>query len=211
MLRKANLSIKRLFDVFVSLMGIALCSPFWLIIVVLMKITMPGPIFFKQDRVGKDFKVFSVLKFRSMKVDKEAEKNFAVEKDKERITTLGKILRRTKLDETPQLINVWKGDMSLIGPRPNVQKRIDECPEHQKKRLSMRPGMTGLSQVRGNVLLSWPRRIEYDCEYVDRFSILLDIQILVSTVKVVLCGEDKYISENDLKYHKNPDYDRIRK
>ena len=83
MLRKANLSIKRLFDVFVSLMGIALCSPFWLIIVVLMKITMPGPIFFKQDRVGKDFKVFSVLKFRSMKVDKEAEKNFAVEKDKE--------------------------------------------------------------------------------------------------------------------------------
>lgn len=210
MVRKINFFIKRTFDIIMSSVGIVICLPFWIIIVIFMKLTMPGPIFFKQERVGKDFKVFSILKFRSMRVDKDAEKNFAVEKDKERITALGKILRRTKLDETPQLINVLLGDMSLIGPRPNVQKRIDECPENQNKRLSMRPGMTGLSQVRGNILLSWPRRIEYDCEYVDRFSVLLDIKILISTVKVVFFGEEKYISADDLKYYKNPDYDRIR-
>lgn len=211
MLRKINLLIKRIFDIVTSLIGIAVCCPFWIVIVILMKITMPGPILFKQERVGKQFKPFMVLKFRTMKVDMEAEKNFAVEKDKERITTLGKILRRTKLDETPQLINVLKGDMSLIGPRPNVKKRIEECPDNQEKRLSMRPGMTGLSQVRGNILLSWPRRIEYDCEYVDQFSVLLDIKIIFATIRVVLFGEEKYISASDLKYYKNPDYDRIRK
>ena len=172
---------------------------------------MPGPVFFKQDRVGKKFKVFSVLKFRTMRVDQDAEKNFKIEKDKERITFLGNILRRTKLDETPQLINVLKGDMSLVGPRPTVQQRVDEYPEYQRKRLSMRPGMTGLAQTRGNVLLSWPRRIQYDCEYVERFTVFLDLQILINTVGVILLGEEKYISEKDLSSYKNPVYDNVRK
>ena len=84
--------------------------------------------------------------------------------------------------------------MSLVGPRPTVQQRVDEYPEYQRKRLSMRPGMTGLAQTRGNVLLSWPRRIQYDCEYVERFTVFLDLQILINTVGVILLGEEKYIS-----------------
>lgn len=211
MMRKLNLLIKRFFDIIVSSIGIIICALFWLVIVILIKLLMPGPVFFKQDRVGKNFKIFSVLKFRTMKVDQDAETNFKIEKDKERITFLGNILRRTKLDETPQLINVLKGDMSLVGPRPTVQQRVDEYPEYQRKRLSMRPGMTGLAQIRGNVLLSWPRRIQYDCEYVERFTVFLDLQILINTVGVILWGEEKYISENDLSSYKNPVYDNVRK
>ena len=211
MMRKLNLLIKRFFDIIVSSIGIIICALFWLVIVILIKILMPGPVFFKQDRVGKKFKVFSVLKFRTMRVDQDAEKNSKIEKDKERITFLGNILRRTKLDETPQLINVLKGDMSLVGPRPTVQQRVDEYPEYQRKRLSMRPGMTGLAQTRGNVLLSWPRRIQYDCEYVERFTVFLDLQILINTVGVILLGEEKYISEKDLSSYKNPVYDNVRK
>lgn len=211
MMRKLNLLIKRFFDIIVSSIGIIICALFWLVILILIKILMPGPVFFKQDRVGKNFKIFSVLKFRTMKVDQDAEKNFKIEKDKERITFLGNILRRTKLDETPQLINVLKGDMSLVGPRPTVQQRVDEYPEYQRKRLSMRPGMTGLAQTRGNVLLSWPRRIQYDCEYVERFTVFLDLQILINTVGVILLGEEKYISEKDLSSYKNPVYDNVRK
>lgn len=211
MTRKQNLLVKRFFDIIISSIGIIICALFWFVIVILIKVLMPGPIFFKQDRIGKNFKIFSVLKFRTMKVDRDAEKNFKIEKDKERITFLGNILRRTKLDETPQLINVLKGDMSLVGPRPTVQQRVDEYPEHQKKRLSMRPGMTGLAQVRGNVLLSWSRRIQYDCEYVERFTVFLDLKILINTVGVILFGEEKYISENDLLRYKNPIYDNVRK
>ena len=211
MTRKLNLLVKRFFDIIISSIGIIICALFWFVIVILIKVLMPGPIFFKQDRIGKNFKIFSVLKFRTMKVDRDAEKNFKIEKDKERITFLGNILRRTKLDETPQLINVLKGDMSLVGPRPTVQQRVDEYPEHQKKRLSMRPGMTGLAQVRGTVLLSWSRRIQYDCEYVERFTVFLDLKILINTVGVILFGEEKYISENDLLRYKNPIYDNVRK
>lgn len=211
MVRNLNLLIKRFFDILISSIGIIICVPFWVVIVILIKVLMPGPVFFKQDRIGKKFRIFSVLKFRTMKVDKDAEKNFKIEKDKERMTFLGNILRRTKLDETPQMINVLKGDMSLVGPRPTVQQRVDEYPEYQQKRLSMRPGMTGLAQIRGNVLLSWPRRIQYDCEYVEQFTVFLDLKILINTVGVILLGEDKYISSNDLLNYKNPIYDNIRK
>ena len=114
MLRKANLAVKRLFDILISMVGIIVCFPFWVIIIFVMKITMPGPVFFKQERVGKGFEIFSVIKFRSMKVDKESEKNFKIQNDKNRITWFGNILRRTKLDESPQLINVLLGDMSLV-------------------------------------------------------------------------------------------------
>ncbi len=210
MLRKANLAVKRLFDILISMVGIIVCFPFWVIIIFVMKITMPGPVFFKQERVGKGFEIFSVIKFRSMKVDKESEKNFKIQNDKNRITWFGNILRRTKLDESPQLINVLLGDMSLVGPRPTVKQRVDEYPDGQELRLSMKPGMTGISQISGNVLLSWPRRIEYDCRYVQEFNVLLDLKILLATVKVVLCGEEKFISNEDAEYHKNPIYDEIK-
>lgn len=206
-MRSIQLIIKRCFDILASGVCILILLPFWLLIIILMKITMPGPIFFKQERVGKNFKPFMILKFRTMKVDKEAEKNFSFERDLDRITALGKFLRRSKIDETPQLVNIFKGDMSIVGPRPTVPQRIEEFHEGQEIRLSMSPGLTGVSQVNGNVLLSWPRRIEYDCQYVKEFSLELDIQIILKTVKVVFFGEEKYISEEDLKYHRNPFYD----
>lgn len=207
MMRGIQLAIKRCFDVFMSGICIIVLLPFWLLIVIVMKITMPGPIFFKQERVGKNFRRFQVLKFRTMKVDKDAEKSFNYEKDLDRITVLGRFLRRTKLDETPQLINILRGDMSIVGPRPTVPQRVEEFYEGQEIRVSMAPGLTGNSQVRGNVLLSWPRRIEYDCQYVKNFSIFLDIKIILKTMMVVIFGEERYISEEDLKNYRNPFYD----
>lgn len=162
MIRKIQIFIKRFFDILISGISILIISPLWLLIILLMKLTMPGPIFFKQERVGKNFKIFMIFKFRTMKVDKEAEDNFRIEKDQERLTPLGKLLRRTKIDETPQLINILKGEMSVVGPRPTVPQRVKEFPKGQEIRLAMSPGLTGISQVSGNVLLSWPRRIYYD-------------------------------------------------
>lgn len=206
-MRAFQLKIKRLTDFLISSICIVIALPFWLVIIIVIKVTMPGPVLFKQERIGKNFKPFQVLKFRTMKVDKEAEKNFMIEKDLERITPLGCFLRRSKLDETPQLLNIWKGEMSLVGPRPTVRQRVQEFREGQDVRLSMAPGLTGLSQISGNVLLSWPRRIEYDCQYVQNFSLLLDINIILKTIIVVLFGEEKYISQEDLKDNRNPFYD----
>lgn len=206
-MRKIQLVIKRIFDILVSFLCSIIIFPVWVLIIILMKITMPGPIFFRQERIGKNFKPFMVLKFRTMKTDKDAEENFKIEKDIERITVLGKVLRRTKLDETPQLINILKGDMSIVGPRPTVPQRVEEFYEGQEVRLKMSPGLTGISQVRGNVLLSWPRRIEYDCQYVKDFSLWLDIKIIFKTIMVVLFGEERYISDYDLKNNRNPFYE----
>ena len=199
-----------MFDMTASFAGLLILSPFYAVIIVLMELTMPGPVFFKQERVGKDFKHFMILKFRTMRVDKEAEKSFSIEKDSERITPFGKILRRTKLDETPQLINILRGDMSIVGPRPTVPKRIEEFPEGQKIRLSMRPGLTGISQVRGNVLLSYPRRIYYDCLYVKEFNIMLDLKLIFKTIGVIIYGEESFVSAEDLQKYRNPYYDIVK-
>ena len=210
-MRSIQLVIKRCFDVLSTGVVTIILLPFWGIIVILMKLTMPGPIFFKQERIGKNFRPFEVLKFRTMKVDKDAEKNFKIEKDVDRITPLGKFLRRSKLDETPQMLNVLKGDMSVVGPRPTVKQRVEEYAEGQKIRLSMRPGLTGVSQVSGNVMLSWPKRIEYDCEYVNKFTIWLDIKIIIRTIAVVIFGEEKFISDEDKRNNINPVYDLTHK
>ena len=135
---------------------------------------------------------FNILKFRSMKVDKEAEKSHDFTKDAERMTPFGNLIRRLKIDELPQLINVFKGDMSLVGPRPTIKEQTDLYNDYQRQRLKMRPGMTGLAQVNGNISLSWDERIKYDVEYVTNFSVLLDLKILFKTVGVVVFGEAKY-------------------
>lgn len=193
--RKINLIIKRIFDLLLSGIGLILISPIFLIVIFLIKIFMPGPIFFKQERVGINGYKFNILKFRTMKVDVEAEKNLDFSKDKERLTILGKILRRLKIDELPQLINVFKGDMSLVGPRPTVLYQVENYTDYQRKRLIMRPGMTGLAQVNGNITLPWEQRIMYDIEYIEKFSILLDLRILVKTIAIVIFGEEKYKKE----------------
>lgn len=192
MLRNINLFIKRIIDLLGSGIGILILYPVLCLVIVLIKIFMPGPIFFKQERVGKQGRLFQILKFRTMKVDNEAEKNHDFSKDKERLTVLGKILRRMKVDELPQLINVFLGDMSLVGPRPTVMEQVEKYTARQRRRLEMRPGMTGLAQVNGNIALEWEERIEYDLEYVEKFSLILDIKILLKTILIVIFGEEKF-------------------
>lgn len=195
--RKINLFIKRIIDIFGSGLGLLIILPLFVIVIILIKVSMPGPIFFKQDRVGRGKKSFPILKFRTMKVDTEAEKNLDFTKDKDRLTTLGKVLRRTKIDELPQLLNVFLGDMSLVGPRPTVRVQVDNYTKYQAQRLHMRPGMTGLAQVNGNITIPWEQRIEYDIEYINNFSILLDFKILIKTVAIVFFGEDKFKKEKN--------------
>lgn len=194
-LRKLNLGLKRMFDVVVSVAGLIILSPVFVVTVVLIKITMPGKIFFRQERVGKDKTVFHILKFRSMKEDRQAEESHDFSKDAERMTRTGNILRRLKIDELPQLWNVLIGDMSLVGPRPTVIEQVEQYNEFQMRRLDMRPGMTGLAQVNGNVSLSWDERIAYDVQYIERFSVFMDFAILCKTVLVVLLGEQKFKKE----------------
>ncbi len=195
MKRKIELRIKRLFDITVSVIGLFVLSPILLITMLLIKITMPGKIFFKQERVGKDKKIFYIWKFRTMKEDEKAERSHDFSKDMERMTRTGAILRRLKIDELPQLLNVLIGDMSLIGPRPTIIEQVEQYNEFQLLRLHMLPGMTGLAQVNGNIALSWEERILYDVKYIREFSILLDLSILFKTVLVVIFGERKFIKE----------------
>ncbi len=192
--------IKRIIDFILSLIILVLLSPILLLAAIAIKIEDPqGPIFFTQKRVGVDKTTFKLYKFRTMKTDKEAERSFDFSKDNQRITRVGKFLRRTKIDELPQLINVLKGDMSLVGPRPTVMKQVQEYDDFQLRRLDVRPGMTGLAQVNGNVSLLWEDRIKYDVYYVDNLSFLMDLKILFKTVFIVILGEEKFITKPEEK------------
>ena len=191
-MRRLNLAVKRTADIIFSAAGLIVLMPILLISAILLEIFMPGPLFFKQQRVGKNGRLFNILKFRSMKVDKALEASHDFTRDAERMTPFGKLLRRTKIDELPQLWNVLVGDMSLVGPRPTVKEQTDKYNDYQRQRLNMRPGMTGLAQVNGNVSLTWDERFVYDIEYVNNFSVLLDIRILCKTVLVVIMGEEKF-------------------
>ncbi|WP_342388781.1 sugar transferase [Salinicoccus bachuensis] len=186
------LKIKRALDFVISTFCLLVLLPLLVITGGMIKITMPGPLFFRQRRVGLHHKLFDIYKFRSMKVDESAERNFDFAKDAERLTKFGKIIRRLKIDELPQLMNVLKGDMSLVGPRPTVEEQTKEYDAYQQKRLEMRPGMTGLAQVNGNTHLTWEERIEYDVAYVKHYSLWLDVKILLKTVLIVLFGEGSF-------------------
>ena len=191
-MRELNLAIKRTADIVFGAAGLIVLLPILVIAAILLEIFMPGPLFFKQQRVGKDGRLFNIIKFRSMKVDKALEASHDFTRDAERMTPFGKLLRRTKIDELPQLWNVLVGDMSLVGPRPTVKEQTDKYNDYQRQRLNMRPGMTGLAQVNGNISLTWDERFVYDIEYVNNFSVLLDIKILCKTVLVVIMGEEKF-------------------
>lgn len=186
--------MKRFIDIMVSVLVLLVLSPILIIVAIAIKLESKESIFFKQERVGLNGKVFSLLKFKSMKSNITAEKNFDFSLDEERITKVGKFIRRTKIDELPQLINVLKGDMSLVGPRPTIKKQVDAYNDYQRQRLNVRPGMTGLAQVNGNIYLDWDERIKYDVYYVRNKSLLLDLKILLKTVGVVVLGEDKFLN-----------------
>ncbi|MEH7225235.1 sugar transferase [Bacillus sp. JJ1566] len=195
--RKFQNLIKRMIDIVVSLVVLIPFFPIWTLIAILIKITSQGPIFFLQDRPGRNKRIFKVYKFRTMKPGSDTMiKGKEVMKDDDRVTTIGKFLRRSKLDEIPQVLNVLRGEMSLIGPRPERIASLADYTDEISKRLNMNPGMTGLAQVSGNIYLSLEDRYKLDIFYVEHFSIWLDFKILIRTVGVVLFGEDKFLDKS---------------
>lgn len=180
--------IKRLIDIVVSLCGIIVLSPIYLILGVLVRAKLGTPVIFKQERPGKDEKVFRLYKFRSM--TDERDENGDLLPDEIRLTGFGKALRATSLDELPELWNILKGDMSLIGPRPLLVKYLPLYNDFQKHRHDVKPGLTGWAQVNGRNALSWEQRFELDVYYVDHISFLLDMRILFRTVAVVFRHSD---------------------
>lgn len=188
-----QLSLKRTLDILFSIFVLIVLLPIWVLVAILIKLTSKGPIFFIQDRPGKNKNIFKVYKFRTMKPGSEKmTKGKEVLSDDGRVTKIGKFLRRTKIDEIPQVINILKGDMSLVGPRPERIASLDDYDEEISKRLNVRPGITGLAQVSGNIYLDLNDRYRFDVYYVEHYSFLLDIKIIVRTFLVVILGEDRF-------------------
>lgn len=182
-----NKFFKRLFDIVASASGLIILSPVFLILVYLIRKNLGAPVFFTQERPGKDGKPFKMIKFRSMRdaVDKDGNPL----PDSERLTPFGKKLRAASLDELPELWNVLKGDMSLVGPRPLLMSYLPLYNDFQFRRHEMRPGITGWAQVNGRNAISWDEKFAYDIWYIDHFSFWLDMKILFLTVKKVFIKE----------------------
>lgn len=178
---------KRILDFLAAFFGLLLLSPVFLIVMIALIIANNGKPFFFQKRPGKDQKIFKVIKFRSMNDKKDEAGNLLP--DAERLTKAGEFVRKTSLDEIPQLINVLKGDMSLIGPRPLLVQYLPLYNETQKRRHEVRPGITGWAQVNGRNAISWPQKFEYDLWYVNYLSFVLDIKIVCLTLKKVFVRE----------------------
>lgn len=194
---KTQLIFKRIIDFVVSLILLISLMPFLLMIVLIIKATSKGPIIFKQQRPGLNTAIFEVYKFRTMKPGSEImTTGKEVLSDDERITKIGKYLRRFKIDELPQIINVLKGEMSLVGPRPQRIDYLDFYTKEELKRFDMLPGLTGLAQVSGNIYLTVEERTEKDLEYVKNYSLKMDFSILLKTIGVILLGEDKFSKQS---------------
>ena len=178
---------KRFIDIVASSLVIILFSWLYLILAVIVRLNLGAPIIFKQDRPGKNGKVFKLYKFRSMS-DKRDEKGELLP-DKQRLNKFGRILRSTSLDELPELFNIIKGDMSIVGPRPLLVKYLPHYNAHDSRRHEVRPGLTGLAQVSGRAALSWKKKFEKDIEYVDNLTFLMDVRIVLLTIKKVFIRE----------------------
>jgi exopolysaccharide biosynthesis polyprenyl glycosylphosphotransferase len=195
--------IKAVFDRVAAAMILIAVSPLFLVIALAIRLDDHGPVLFKQTRVGRDGHTFKVYKFRTMVVDAEQRKQqlqalnegagmlFKMRRDP-RVTKVGGSLRRTSLDELPQLLNVLKGDMSLVGPRPALPDEVARYGDHMRRRLVVKPGITGLWQVSGRSGLSWEEAFRLDLRYVDNWSIMLDLQILWKTFSAVTSGSGAY-------------------
>jgi lipopolysaccharide/colanic/teichoic acid biosynthesis glycosyltransferase len=184
--RSATLAVKRILDVLVAGTLTVLLSPLLLVVAVAIKLQSRGPVFFRQRRSGLHGQTFVILKFRSMVRDAE-DGGPVLSMNDDRVTRIGRFLRSTSLDEIPQLINVLRGEMSLVGPRPQLPQTTRPGEE---RRLEMRPGMTGLVEVSDPHLLSWDERMRLDVEYVERWSLRLDLSILLRTIPVVFSRKD---------------------
>ena len=178
---------KRIIDFSLSLFGFILITPVFLIVTIWLSLANKGSAFFFQDRPGKGGKIFKVVKFKTMTDERDEEGNLLP--DDQRLTAVGKFVRSTSLDEIPQLINVLRGDMSLIGPRPLLPQYLPLYSKEQARRHEVRPGITGWAQVNGRNAISWTRKFELDVEYVDNISFLFDLKILFLTLKKVIVRE----------------------
>jgi lipopolysaccharide/colanic/teichoic acid biosynthesis glycosyltransferase len=185
-------ALNRTLDVAIAGAGLALASPFLAAAAIAVKLGDGGPVLFKQTRVGKDGRDFELMKLRTMVVDAEKQgAGYAVNKGDSRITRVGRFLRRTSLDELPQLWNVVRGDMSLIGPRPTLRYQVEHYSDRQRRRLEVLPGITGWAQIHGRASLSWDERIELDVWYVDHRSLRTDLLILLRTPLALFGGTYK--------------------
>ncbi len=202
-IRGWNLALKRALDVFVSAIALILLSPLILLIAILIRLESPGPALFRQTRIGRDGKPFTLYKFRSMRQEAEEERDklrdldeaqgvFFKIRDDPRRTRLGRFLRRISLDETPQLYNVLRGEMSLVGPRPALREEVQRYQEWHRRRLEILPGVTGLWQVRGRSDLTFDEMVMLDLFYGENWSFWLDFKILVMTIPTVLLGRGAY-------------------
>jgi exopolysaccharide biosynthesis polyprenyl glycosylphosphotransferase len=202
---------KRISDLVIATVTLALLSPFWLLIALLIKFDSKGPVLYTQERVGMDGRIFLVYKFRTMRMDADseihreyqrkfiaghAEANVGDEdspayklRDDPRITRVGRILRRLSLDEVPQLFNVLRGDMSIVGPRPPIPYEVEAYELRHRKRLDMKPGLTGLWQVSGRNRLPFEEMVKLDLFYIENWSLLFDLKIIMRTVMVMLRGD----------------------
>jgi len=193
--------LKRNFDIVGSLIGLVILSPLFLVVSLLVKYNLGAPILFFQPRPGLNEKVFYILKFRTMRNDFDEYGNLLP--DNKRLTKFGSFLRSTSIDELPSLINILKGDMSIVGPRPLLVKYLPLYNNRQKKRHIVRPGLTGLSQINGRNKISWEQRFDYDLEYIKNINFLSDIIIIFKTIfKVVYrknINSDKDITMEEFK------------
>jgi undecaprenyl phosphate N,N'-diacetylbacillosamine 1-phosphate transferase len=187
--------LKRLFDFIAAFLGLLLLSPVFVLVMIGLFFANEGKPFFLQERPGKNQRIFKIIKFKSMNDKKDAHGNLLP--DAERLTKVGSFVRRTSLDEIPQLINVLKGDMALIGPRPLLIKYLPYYTDREKLRHTVRPGITGFAQVNGRNTVNWDDRLEMDVYYVENMSFVNDLKILVQTVKNVINRKDVVIIPGD--------------
>ena len=187
--------LKRVFDFAASLIGLILVSPVFLPLILLVRLKMGSPVFFTQVRPGKEGKPFKMIKFRTMTNERGEEGNLLP--DNQRITKLGTFMRKSSLDELPELFNVLKGDMSLVGPRPLLMRYLEVYTDEEMKRHEVRPGITGLSQINGRNNLSWNDRLRLDVEYVKKQTFFLDLKILVKTIINVIQRKDIVVTPNN--------------
>jgi undecaprenyl phosphate N,N'-diacetylbacillosamine 1-phosphate transferase len=189
---------KRLLDIFLSTLSIVVFLPFFLVVAAAILLESRGPVLYVQERLGWKGKVFQAYKFRTM-TDVPRVPDHEVMPDDPALTRVGAFLRRFKIDELAQLVNVLRGEMSVIGPRPALPRQLTEYDDNGRKRLLVRPGLSGLAQIHGNIYLTWPERWVYDARYVDECSLGLDLWIIWRTIAVAIRGEEQFLVRPDGK------------
>ena len=199
-MRNIQLFIKRAFDIVAGCIIVLIFTviPVFIVVPIVIRATSKGPAVFTQERVGKDGKIFKIYKYRTMLIPEESyDKDGNQLEPKQRITKVGRILRKTSIDELMQIFNVINGTMSFVGPRPTLPYQVERYTDEQMRRHNMRPGITGLAQVNGRNDLTWIEKIEYDVKYIDNFSLWLDIKIFFKTVLVVFKKEGIDFNKHD--------------